>query len=266
MARPSLNDEEIADLKRLQAGIKRRIEESGLKQTEIEAAARLGKGFIKEIFQSRSRQPGVLRMHRLARALGCTIDELFESDDGQSAAPRPPGIPVRFRVAANFSGIDPIEYDPAAAPPPAIPPRDLPRHGDYFAALVGDRSASKLHAPGETVICAPVPPDGMVLYPRQEVLVRFFDTTLADGETSEILLGLLDRTHMGALTLTLRSDVTELPTTLVIRPPEIDGLTAAEANALFAAAHDELLYQPRPSDQGEILGRVMRVAKRNKAA
>ncbi len=60
------------------ARVKRIREACGLTQAELAKKARLTQGFISQLESGLRKNPGVLHVHRLAKALKVTVAELVE--------------------------------------------------------------------------------------------------------------------------------------------------------------------------------------------
>lgn len=65
----------------LQRRVYERMRASGRNQYSLAKEAGLGDDFVREIFRGRNKDPGALRMSKLAKVLNCSIEYLIGEND-----------------------------------------------------------------------------------------------------------------------------------------------------------------------------------------
>lgn len=182
------------------------------------------------------------------RGVNCAPSDLMPGIGGLS-------IPLVWNVASAFTEDAPDRFE-VAHPQPLIPPLPgLADPRDCFAARVVDDSADLLYRPGDLLIARETRTFGGVLPLGVKLLVRRRD---GDDRTLEVLVGLLDRSLVGDVLLTLRTRNHELPPSVVIQRARrrFDGV--AERYLEMIPKSPAVDYKPEPDDPAEILGVVVR--------
>lgn len=188
-------------------------------------------------------------MQRIAVELGVTPEELISQMSS---------IPLELSVGAAFSEAA-GRFELPAPPQRLQAPPGLSDPEEYLAAHVVDHSADRMYPPGSTLFVRRLEHYDGRLKRGAKIVVRHFVKTKAEGDTMEILVGVLDLATTGDLLLLTRSSDRKIPHAVAIRPaPSGGGLNERLRTPDFALA-SEIDYEPRSVDQAEILG-VVRMA------
>lgn len=214
----------------------------GLKVTQ--AAEKLGitRGELHKLEKGDRRLTDVW-LQRLARLYDVAPLDLI-SHEGIS-------IPVKHIVAAAFHDI-PLPYDvPPEQQERFQPPRFVQRPEECFGLDVVDDSADRSFPPGTRLIARGLAGLGRRLRKGDEVAIRHFAGTRAEGKTLEILVGVLDIAVTGDLIVLVPSNNRQVRGPIEIR----HGAPAAGlGDAPRAYEADGIDYAPQPGDRAEILG------------
>lgn len=160
-------------------------------------------------------------------------------------------IPVKHIVAAAFSEI-PLPYDlPPERQERFQPPRFVRRPEQCFGLDVLDDSADRVFPPGTRLIARGLAALDRKLRKGDEVALRHFVGSRAEGKTLEILVGVLDLAVNGDLIAVVPSRNRQVRGPVSIRH-------GAPREGLGDAARgyegDGIDYAPAPDDRAEILG------------
>jgi transcriptional regulator with XRE-family HTH domain len=189
---------------------------------------------------------------RLSKPLRCTAADLFGGPLGVS-------VPLLMAVAAAESVTRPAQYD-LPEPHERFQPRRLLEAQHCFAVEILDDSAELDFACRTILFLRPMARAGASLSVGAKVLVRFFLEPAAGSgacETHEVLYGILDRNIVGDLVLITRTRNRMIPRNALIQSALPSGPVRTQ-RALSHMAHDGIIaYEPRPDDQGELLGVVI---------
>lgn len=185
----------------------------------------------------------------LAAVLGCSVQELMT---GTSRS-----VPVELVVAAFESKDRPVDFDLPAPHEMIEAPRQLADPDECFVADVIDRTIDRLYPPGSTLFIRRIPPTGGKLKIGSEVLIRRYATTKAEGQTLDVLVGLLQRDVNGALSVLIETSDRKLQGSQTIQEPPPSFRTLGERTQAFLTQQPEVDYRATPDDKAEILGEVV---------
>lgn len=221
----------------------------GLTQTELGELASLSQQQIGNLERD-DRRMTFNYARRLADALGVAPADLMPN--GRLS------IPVAVAIALAGFTDRPQGFD---LPEPKVhvqsPPR-LENPQDCFAADVYDDSADLLYPPGSTLIVRRLDADVPIkLAVGNKIVVRSFAGSRREGQTLQVLAGLLDRSIAGDVILVTRSNNRSVPSSVVIQRGSPRG-GMSERVALYRANQERqtVEYEATPFDPAEILGRI----------
>lgn len=194
---------------------------------------------------------------KLAPVLGRAPADLIDEDTQLS-------VPLQFTVASAFAADRP-DFELAEPIERLVPPRRLKAPEECVAAQIADDSVDKLYPRGAILVVRRVEFLDPPLRVGDKVLARRFKGTRKEGETMEVLAGILDRSLAGDLSLLLRTSQRELPLAVTIRQAASEparGMRYAEKERYFAPGENPLDkgpidYQPLDGDPAEIIGRIV---------
>lgn len=168
-------------------------------------------------------------------------------------------VPIRYQIAAAFTE----HYSDWDLPPPCArvqPARSLQHPETCVAAEIMDDSSDRLYKAGSIVILRRIEALDTPLAVGDKIVVRHFAHDRRDGNTMEILVGLLDHTIAGDLVLVTRSSNREVSPSVIIQPGHGRNGVGAElvdAGRRFPHETNDVDYEPADDDPAEILGRVV---------
>lgn len=221
----------------------------GWTQEELAAQADLSHQYIGALERG-SRRLSNVNARSIARALEVSVVDLFgDEQHGLS-------VPIEVAVAAAFSADAPGSWD-LPEPLERVPAlRRLENPQDCFGAHVLDDSCDRLY-PAESVVIARRPDRFPTRLPiGAKVVVRHFRGARRDGDTMEIVVGLLDQSVTGDLILALRSSNREIGASILVQPVLAQAVMSDRV-ALFRARDEAIDYAPRDDDPAEIIGQVV---------
>lgn len=226
-------------------------ENCGLSQQAVAAAAGISSAYYGALERG-DKRINADTAARLAAPLRCAVGELLGGRQTSS-------VPVVFAVAAAESEARPPHYD-LPEPYERLPSGRLAEAEKCVAAELFDNSADVDFAAGTIFFIRRPTPVPAALPAGAKVIARFFlDPPTGEGAraTHEILYGILDRTIVGDLVLITRTRNRLIPRNLLIQSaaPSAPGL--AERAVTLMTREATILYEPRPDDPGELLGRVV---------
>lgn len=151
-------------------------------------------------------------------------------------------VPVNTVVcSATYTGPSQSPRDHVEAPGFV----EMPEH--CFGAFVRDDSANRLYPAGTTIVARRLDKMGRALKRGDRVVVRHFKGSRGDKERLEDMVGLLDVAVNGDLIVVLMTDNRRLGAAVTVRHGAVE------------PGHrvDEIEYEPRDDDAGEILGVIV---------
>lgn len=190
-------------------------------------------------------------MNRIANDLGIAPVDLLDDGDGLT-------VPVVLCVASAFSDGCPGTFDLPTPQRRIQSPPKLENAAECFAAELADDSADRLYPEGSTLIVRTTAALAGEFAVGNKVLVRRFAGDHAGGDTTEVLVGILDRTYSGEIVVLMRTNNRELPSSVIVQhaPPLAAGLSERFAEVTAEATAD-IDYKPRPDDPAVIEGIVV---------
>jgi transcriptional regulator with XRE-family HTH domain len=166
-------------------------------------------------------------------------------------------VPIETVVAHFESPARPDNFDLPEPREMMQAPRSLDAPEDCFVAEIADDSADRLYPAGSSVIVRRFEPGLSLLPVGAEILARRYATTRAQGETMEILVGILDHAVTGDLVMHLATDNRRLTSPIMIQAAERSRLRLSEQAIRAFYRETEIDYRPRPEDPAEILGEIV---------
>jgi len=187
---------------------------------------------------------------RLARALECDPIELMGGGPTLEL--------VHYVRAAGADAGGAVALGERIAAPPI-----LTDAGSCEAAQVVDDSADRLYPVHSLLFVRPLDALARPLRAGDKVLVRAVDTTLGEhargeGRVTDVLVGILDRSIAGDVTVATRSNNRRVPAVVVVKREA--GRGVSERTAQYRAALDalaEVPYRAGADDTAEIVGVVV---------
>lgn len=166
-------------------------------------------------------------------------------------------VPLRLVIAAQTSEGRPDSLD-LPEPWEGLPtPKRLAEIDNCFAAEIADLSAELDFASGTVLYLKPLAaPQSLAI--GSKVVVRFLrGARNTSPPTNEALYGILDRAATGDLVLLTRSRDRRLPASLVIQRDPLSQRGISEQTLAMIPRESEIDYQPRSTDEAEIVGVVL---------